>query len=119
MAKISRGGRIQSGTIGKSGIYGKYNNVVKGDPGYGDRGGASRFFYCSKAPSGERFGHPTAKPIDLISYLVRLITPYDGFVLDPFFGSGTTGLACKNNNFNCIGMEINREYVEMARKRLA
>ena len=55
----------------------------------------NRFWYSSKAGSEDRFGsrHPTVKPIDLMKWLVALVTPKDGLVLDPFAGSGTTGVA--------------------------
>ena len=62
--------------------------------------------------------HPTVKPIKLMQYLCRLITPKGGTVLDPFMGSGTTGLACKNEGFNFIGIEKEKEYFEIAKARL-
>ena len=62
---------------------------------YGDTGSASRFFYSAKADAYDRVGstHPTVKPVDLMQYLVRLVTPPGGCVLDPFAGTGTTGEA--------------------------
>lgn len=83
--------------------------------------GVARFFYCAKASPKERGdsnGHPTVKPISLMEYLVKLITPKGGIVLDPFMGSGTTGIACKNLNFNFIGVELNKEYYDIASKRI-
>jgi len=62
--------------------------------------------------------HPTVKPIKLMQYLCRLITPKGGTVLDPFMGSGTTGLACKNEGFDFIGIEKEKEYFEIAKARL-
>jgi len=62
--------------------------------------------------------HPTVKPIKLMEYLVRLVTPPGGTVLDPFMGSGTTGIACKNLGFDFIGIEREKEYVEIAEKRI-
>lgn len=88
---------------------------------YGDSGGASRFFYCAKAAKsekGEFNNHPTVKPIKLMEYLVRLITPKDGVVLDPFAGSGTTLMACESLQFNYIGFELNQEYVDIINKRI-
>lgn len=62
--------------------------------------------------------HPTVKPIELMKYLVRLITPKNGVVLDPFMGSGTTGIACKIEGFNFIGIEKEKEYFEIAQNRI-
>lgn len=62
--------------------------------------------------------HPTVKPIALMEYLIRLITPPGGVVLDPFMGSGTTGVACKRLGFAFIGIEMEPEYAEIARKRI-
>jgi len=62
--------------------------------------------------------HPTVKPIKLMEYLITLITPPNGIVLDPFFGSGTTGIAAVNLGFNYIGFELNPEYCKMAEKRI-
>jgi len=63
--------------------------------------------------------HPTVKPIELMRYLVRLTkTPTGGVVLDPFMGSGTTGIACVLEGREFIGIEMNEEYVEIAEKRI-
>jgi site-specific DNA-methyltransferase (adenine-specific) len=62
--------------------------------------------------------HPTVKPIKLMEYLVKLITPPGGVVLDPFAGSGTTLIAAKTQGFNYIGIELTPEYVEIAEARL-
>jgi len=63
--------------------------------------------------------HPTVKPISLMSYLIRLVTPKDGVVLDPFMGSGSTGCAAvQSGEFNYLGCEMNPEYVEIAEKRI-
>lgn len=91
------------------------------DNQYDDSGGASRFFYCAKASKKERSegnNHPTVKPIKLMEYLIRLVTPPNGTVLDPFAGSGTTLLAAKNLGFNYIGFEKEEEYIEIINKRL-
>lgn len=61
--------------------------------------------------------HPTVKPIRLMEYLIHLVTPPGGVVLDPFMGSGSTGVAAKNLGFKFIGIELNAEYFEIARKR--
>ncbi len=62
--------------------------------------------------------HPTVKPIRLMEYLCRLITPPGGVVLDPFMGSGSTGVAAKNLGFEFIGIEKEKEYVEISRRRI-
>ena len=63
--------------------------------------------------------HPTVKPLKLMEYLCTLTkTPTGGVVLDPFFGSGTTGLACQNTGRDFIGIEKEKEYVEIAKARL-
>jgi site-specific DNA-methyltransferase (adenine-specific) len=64
-------------------------------------------------------GHPTVKPLSLMRYLCRLITPPGGVVLDPFSGSGTTLIAAKQEGFGYIGIELSEEYVEIAEARLS
>jgi DNA modification methylase len=121
---------------------------------FGDRGGASRFYYVAKPSREERdFGterivprqrdesrkegnpggdnprnrglqprgnfHPTVKPVELMRWLVRLVTPVNGLVLDPFTGSGTTGMACRYEQRRFIGIEREAEYVEIAEARIA
>lgn len=86
-----------------------------------NEGGASRFFYVSKASKSERGesnNHPTVKPIKLMTYLVRLITPPGGGVLDPFMGSGTTAISSKTEDFNFIGIEKEKEYFDIAINRI-
>ncbi|HHY16393.1 MAG TPA: hypothetical protein GX521_10005, partial [Firmicutes bacterium] len=118
----------QSGiSISRSGGYGGKNpgmwegkkRIERG--GHNDSGGASRFFYCSKASKkerGEGNKHPTVKPLKLMRYLCRLVTPPNGIVLDPFAGSGTTLLAAKQEGFSFIGIEKEKDYVDIAEKRL-
>ena len=62
--------------------------------------------------------HPTCKPIALMEYLIKMITPKGGIVLDPFAGSGTTGLACKNLKHNYILIEKESEYIKIIKERL-
>jgi len=91
---------------------------------YNDKGGASRFFYCAKSSKSERnLGgikniHPTVKSLKLMQYLVRLVTPPKGIVLDPFIGSGTTAMACKKEGFNYIGIEQDADYCKIAEARI-
>lgn len=80
-----------------------------------DSGSVARFFYCAKASADERNRglkyvglkntHTTVKPLDLMRYLVRLVTRPDGLILDPFLGSGTTRLACQAEGMRCVGIE--------------
>jgi DNA modification methylase len=84
-------------------------------------GEAMRFFYCpkpSKAERGEGNAHPTVKPVGLMRYLCRLVTPPGGIVLDPFCGSGTTGVAAALEGFDFAGIERELEYLELARRRV-
>lgn len=62
--------------------------------------------------------HPTVKPTDLMAYLCRLVTPPGGIVLDPFMGSGSTGKAAVREGFSFIGIDMEEEYVELARLRI-
>lgn len=85
-------------------------------------GGASRFFYTAKASRrerGEGNTHPTVKPLALMRWLVRMVTPSNGLVLDPFNGSGSTGVASIAEGFRYVGCEREAEYVEIARRRLS
>jgi len=151
--------------VGQNGIYGQYSGEVKdGNPGLGDVGGASRFFYCPKTSKTDRnegledfkgkqigtynahssdleiYGgsslgaasmsgnnkmpqpkqnfHPTVKPTDLMLYLIRLVTPKDGTALDPFMGSGSTGKAAVRGGFDFIGIEREKDYIEIAEARI-
>lgn len=111
-------------------------------------GSAARFFYCAKATSGDRdeglegfdtraagglsgradgsLGsvtmrkniHPTVKPTDLMRYLVRLVTPPGGLVVDLFAGSGNTGKAAKLEGFQFLGFELSEEYAAIANARI-
>jgi site-specific DNA-methyltransferase (adenine-specific) len=98
---------------------------------YSDSGGASRFFYCAKASKSEREAglepadgakranvHPTVKPVALMEYLVRMVTPPEGVVLDPFTGSGTTGIAATIGGFRFFGIEFDPEYASLAERRI-
>lgn len=88
---------------------------------HGDSGSAARFFYSAKADKGDRLDskHPTVKPVDLMRWLVRLVTPKGGLVLDPFAGSGTTGMACMAEGFDCHLIEREAEYAADIRRRIA
>jgi len=128
------GERVASFATGERGHRpGGFANVgaAKGDPTpagptYGDTGGASRFFYTAKASRQDRNvggladnTHPTVKPTDLMRWLIRLVTPPGGIILDPFGGSGSTGLAARAENVRCILIEREPEYLQIIRDRLA
>jgi DNA modification methylase len=88
-------------------------------------GNASRFFksiiYQAKASKSERGtanSHPTVKPIALMEYLIKMVTPTNGIVLDPFMGSGSTGVACVLNDFEFVGIDLDKDYCEIARARI-
>ena len=86
----------------------------------GDEGSAARFFYSAKASKTDRAGskHPTVKPVSLMQWLVRMVTPPNGTVLDPFAGSGTTGQAALLEGFSPILIEREAEYQEDISRRL-
>lgn len=101
-------------------IHDGSEEVVGFFPGDADSS-AARFFYCAKASKkdrGEGNNHPTVRPTELMRYLCRLVTPPNGIVLDPFMGSGSTGKAAKKEGFEFIGIEMQAEYIEIAKKRI-
>ena len=136
-------------------VYNKFGSIPM--TGFGDKGGASRFFYCAKASRSERNNglenfdekffsmrpnstteqsdkgdmttrlnsksgmniHPTVKPVKLMQYLVKLITPPGGRCLDTFNGSGTTGIACKLEGFDYLGIESIQEHCDISVARIA
>jgi site-specific DNA-methyltransferase (adenine-specific) len=80
-----------------------------------------KYFYCPKASKKDRDEnniHPTVKPTDLMGYLIRLVTPKGGVVLDPFTGSGSTGKAAVREGMQFIGIEREEEYFEIAKQRI-
>lgn len=94
-----------------------------GDRGHADQGGASRFFYTAKAPKRERpnvdgIQHPTVKPLAIMQWLIRLVTPPGGVVLDPFAGSGTTIEAAIIEGFDPVGIEMTDEYLPLIQHRI-
>jgi hypothetical protein len=112
-------------TYDNDGFLSQIDGLNKGDTlGFTDSGGASRFFYVAKANSSERpregdTAHPTVKPLDLMRYLVRLVTPPGGTVLEPFAGSGTTLEACVIEGFHAIGIEREADYLPLIEQRLS
>jgi DNA modification methylase len=101
-------------------VYGDYGPRAECAP-RGDSGSAARFFYTAKATTAERGegnNHPTVKPVALMRWLVKLVTPKGGTVLDPFMGSGSTGLACDAEQFDFIGCELSADYAAIAERRI-
>ncbi len=118
-------GHKQHGSGQKEGDKYSYRaDAVIQKPYGGDSGGASRFFYVAKASKADKNagcgtnGHPTVKSTKLMSYLIKLITPPQGVVLDPFMGSGSTGVAAIKEGFMFIGIEKELEYFTISEKRL-
>ena len=106
-----------------TGIYGAYGTPGDTTRGHSDAGGASRFFYVAKAPKSERpivdgAAHPTVKPLALMRYLIRLVTPPGGCVVDPFAGSGTTLEAAYLEGMESIGVEMTPEYWPLIAARI-
>ena len=95
--------------------------VANGQDTYGDEGSAARFFYASKASKYDRAGsaHPTVKPVNLMRWLCRLVTPPRGIILDPFAGSGTTGAAARLEGFDALLIEREPEYFADIQARMA
>ena len=89
---------------------------------YDDNGGsAARFFYSAKAGPLDRIGtaHATVKPVDLMRWLVRMVTPPCGSILEPFAGSGTTGIAAMAEGFDCTMIELEADHVADIERKLA
>lgn len=109
--------RDPNGTMGYHGGASGLPGVVMG---HDDNGGsAARFFYSAKADADDRIAskHPTVKPVDLMQWLVRLVTPKGGVVLDPFAGTGTTGEAAWREGMRAVLIEREAEYqADIARR---
>lgn len=86
-----------------------------------DSGSAARFYYQAKASKADRAGsnHPTVKPVSLMRWLARLVTPPGGVILDPFAGTGTTGQAAVEEGFRVVLIEREEEYLADIRRRMA
>jgi DNA modification methylase len=119
-ADCPSGGHISNRTAPKSSnVYGNLGCPKEERVGFPDSGSAARFFYTAKADAEDRLGskHPTVKPLDLMQWLVRLVTPKGGMVLDPFAGTGTTGEAAWREGMRAILIEREPEYqADIARR---
>ncbi len=116
----NKGGKMFGGATGQS---------VNTKPEYKDAGSASRFFYRAKAaksernrglPEGVTNDHPTVKPVEVMRWLVRMVTPPGGLVLDHYCGSGTTGVAAVMEGFSFVGIDRDDEgtYLPVAKHRI-
>ncbi len=99
-------------------VYGEFKSRPAAPKREEDDLSAARFFYCAKATKEERaFDHPTVKPLALMRYLVKLVTPPGGLVLDPFAGTGQTGAAAALEGRRAILIEKEAEYAAKLRER--
>jgi DNA modification methylase len=129
-AELDRQSGTFKGRVGRKQTEGKVTftvgepiNAKRFDAGVEDVGGASRFFYVAKAPARERpkvdgTAHPTVKPLTLMRWLCRLVTPPDGVILEPFAGSGTTIEAALLEGFRVVGIEREADYLPLIQARL-
>lgn len=106
---------------GDSGSAARFFNAFREGEESAGRTYADRFFYCAKASKkdrGEGNNHPTVKPTALMQWLVRLVTPKGGVVLDPFAGSGSTGVAAMREGMDFVGMEMDEGYADIMERRI-
>ncbi len=96
------------------GLDGFEDKIIEGR----DKGQDERAVAFKKRPTPTKNTHPTLKPINLMTYLCRLVTPPNGIVLDPFMGSGSTGISAQLEGFRFIGMEMEEEYFRIAEARI-
>lgn len=101
-------------------VFGDYGPRTQSNP-RGDEGSAARFFYSAKAGPLDRMSseHPTVKPVDLMRWVCRLVTPPGGLILDPFAGSGTTGIAAMAEGFNAELIDLEPKHVADIERKLA
>lgn len=109
-------GKTISDSVKKNNIYGKFYKMPDLRKGSIEKYPTSILQFQKLHPS--QMVYPTEKPIQLLEYLIKTYTNENDLVLDNCMGSGTTGLACKNTNRRFIGIEINKEAFEIAKKRL-
>lgn len=121
-SKCGKAGTIRHTKDGERAVYGDFTTGEQITTiAHGGDGSAARFFYCAKASKrdrGEGNDHPTVKPNNLMRWLVRLVCAKGGTALDPFMGSGSTGVACVDEGMDFIGIEREEHYCEIAEQRI-
>lgn len=128
--EVVAGFPVQNGAVGMTqhgsgtnSIYGAFerSELSVGGGGTKDSGSAARFFYSAKAGPLDRIGtsHATVKPVDLMRWLARLVTPKGGHILEPFAGSGTTGIAAMAEGFDCTMIELLPDHCADIERKLA
>jgi site-specific DNA-methyltransferase (adenine-specific) len=120
--ETSSGGFPANHGVKDSGILGDFAGAATGREGNcKGQGSAARFFYSAKAGPLDRLGsqHATIKPVDLMRWLCRLVTPTGGHILEPFAGSGTTGIAAMVEGFDCTMIEMEADHVADIERKLA
>lgn len=117
---LGTGEQKVSGGSGLGFFNGGQSKYRDGMRDFGDSGSAARFFYTAKADFDDRLGskHPTVKPLDLMQYLVRLVTPKGGVILDLFAGTGTTGEAAIREGVLAVLIEREADYQADIRRRM-
>lgn len=127
--KLTNGGKkenlnnaAQQKALDKLKTLGRYPaNVVIDEDVANELGNVKRFFYCPKVSPkerGEGNTHPTVKPQALMEYLIRLVSKEEDIILDPFMGSGSTGIAAKKLNRSFVGIEMDEAYYVIAKERI-
>jgi site-specific DNA-methyltransferase (adenine-specific) len=125
-SKGQLGVATQNMQVSKNRIYGKNSNYTTNPEPRNDSGSAARFFYCAKASRSERDlgcenihnSHPTVKPVAVMRWLVKLVTPIGGTVVDPFCGSGTTGIGAKLEGMDAICIDFEQDSIDIAEARI-
>lgn len=116
--------RTKTGMTGSGNSLSWHKEAGEDNGFYDGLSGASKFFYSPKVSKAERNigdagnNHPTVKPVELMKYLITLVTPKGGKVLDPFNGSGSTGMAAVELGHEYTGCELDEAYVEIAKTRI-
>jgi DNA modification methylase len=109
--RVSRKERHKGLTIPPA-LFGKYKGAF-------DSNGKRYAVQLNNRAYANSNTHPTVKPVDLMKYLIKLVAPQGSHILDPFAGSGTTGMACKELGYTFTGIEMDKNYCEIAKRRIS